>query len=200
LSNKKMPSASYAYFLNAIGAACWWLATGFASAQASEPFPSIRILGFVAPPTNSCTVPYAELDVVANGNANTSDTFVIVVNGVERYRWGGETMVWANPPGPNIYSIVGDALNLPANTMLTAIVTTYDSANPSSAVVYAGNAVTSSQISWNCTSGQLVGGISNLDLRPKSVPALPIPSAALLLAALLACGVWRAGRTGKSLA
>jgi hypothetical protein len=153
--------------------------------------PSLRIVGFVSPPINSCETPYAELNIVANGDADSSDTFFILANNVEIYRWTGETMAWAIPPGANTYSVSGVPADLLPNTTITVRVVTYSGVNPGGSPVYAGDAVTVSQISWNCTSGIQVGEIATFDLRPKPVFAVPLLGLLILGMTLAWSAVYR---------
>jgi hypothetical protein len=164
-----------------VAAFCALFACAHAAAQA--PFPSVRITGFVSAPVNSCATPFAEFTVDARGDRTTSDTFLLFANGVQIYRWSGETMDWVR--GSNdTYAVVGELVNLAPNTVVTASILTYDQANPSGPNFVAGNAVYQSQASWNCTTGAQVGVVSNVDLRPRDVPTLAIHQLALLGAAL----------------
>jgi hypothetical protein len=165
------------------------------------PLPSAQITGFVSPPINSCDLPYATLAVEANGDATTSDTFFIYANGSEIYRWSGENMSWAQPPGPNTYSVAGEFAGLAPGTTLTAAIVTYDSANPLGPLFYAGNAIYRSQISWNCTSGAQLGNLSNEDLRPREIPLLStdaLVGLALLLASLVSMHLRRGERLNRA--
>jgi hypothetical protein len=159
--------------------------------------PFVQILGFASIPIESCNDPGATLNVLANGTVAHSDTYAIFVNGALHYRWAeGEDMSWVSeralPYGLNSNAGSGSFV---ANSTITGQIVTFSRSNPSGPIFTAGEPVFSSQISWNCTTGEQVGPILNLDLRPQRVP---LPTPWWLLAALLAmaalCGQARLQR------
>lgn len=173
-------------------AACWSIAasslvaSSLIAAQTTALAPSIRIVGFATTPANSCAEPAVSVNVLADGDARHSDTYSILVDGRVRYHWvEGETMAWANTSAPLPYGLTSDALtgSFPANTVITGQILTYNGANPAGPVFTAGAAVFISQISWNCTTGQQVGAVSNVDLRPRE--PVPLRGGSMLIALLL---------------
>jgi hypothetical protein len=182
-------------FLRAIGYLL--IAMGIASIahaqEATSPF--VQIVGFASNPGQSCVDPGATLNVLASGSGATSDTYAIFVNGTLHYRWAeGEDMSWvtasALPYGMN--SNAGSGSYLP-NSTITGQITTFSRSNPSGPIFIAGEPVFSSEISWNCTTGEQIGPIVNLDFRPRLVP-LPTPWW-VFGAALFALAMWRLRRT-----
>jgi hypothetical protein len=183
----------------------WFIAAGalvaasLSVAQATrDPSPSIRILGFADVPSNTCTEPSVSVNVVANGTAQHSDTYAILVDGTPRYRWAeGETMAWATSSEPLPYGLTSDALtgSFPPNTVITGQIVTYSESNPAGPTFIAGNAVFLSQISWNCTTGQQVGEATNIDLRPREpVPVHGGAALAGLIAAIAGVALRRTNR------
>jgi hypothetical protein len=155
------------------------LATAALSSIAFAQFPPppfVRITGFLSTPSNTCTDPSASLDVIADGTSAHSDTYEIYVNGALHFRWAeGEDMSWVN--GNSLpYGLTSDAGSgsYVANTTIVGRITSYNRSNPSGPVFIAGEPVYSSEISWNCTTGEQIGAIMNQDLRPRTVP-LPAP-------------------------
>lgn len=185
-------------------AVCGSIATGalivssFSASQTAAPVPSIRIIGFATTPVNTCTEPAVTVDVLAAGDVRHSDSYSIVVDGRARYQWAeGETMAWANTNQALPYGLTSDALtgSFPANTIITGQIVTYNGSNPAGPVFTAGEAVFVSQISWNCTTGQQIGPVSTVDLRPRE----PVPlRGGTLLAALLVVAAGLAARNVRA--
>ncbi|MGL5003639.1 MAG: hypothetical protein ACRDAM_11925 [Casimicrobium sp.] len=148
-----------------------------ATAQ-SLPLPSIQIGGFDAgSPSGGCTAPAANLNGLANGNANHSDSFAMLVNGALVYTWEeGERMEWVPVGGGAFsgYSVNGTLGAIAANSTITARIVTYGGANASATNPTTGQLpVFVSEISWNCSTGAQVGAVVNRDLRTaQAVPTL----------------------------
>ncbi len=190
-----MNSANFSFRNAAAALACVFVFPLTASAQsATVPFPSIQIAGFTNVPSNTCTSPAASVDVIANGNATTSDSYVVLVNGTLVFTWEGEDMAWANPPGPvSGYRIFGATGTFAANSVVTGRITTYAGVNSNVSDPTTGQVPAySSEISWDCTTGAQVGAIVNRDLlAPAPVPTLNTGAFALLSLAIALAGWFR---------
>jgi hypothetical protein len=162
------------------------LASSVKAQIAALPYPSIQIVGFTSIPANTCTDPFADVDVAANGNAATSDNFEIFANGALIYTWSGETMSWVSPSVPiSSYGLSGATGMFAANSTLTARITSFAGANLSTADPTAGQVPAYvSEVSWNCTTGAQVGAIINQDLR-ETVAVTTLAPNALAFASLL---------------
>jgi hypothetical protein len=153
---------------------------------AATPYPSIQIVGFTSIPSNTCTDPFADVDVAATGNASTSDNFEIFANGALIYTWDGETMSWVNPSVPiSSYGMSGASGVFSADSTITGRITSFAGANQSASNPTTGQVpVYVSEVSWNCTTGVQVGEIVNRDLR-ETVAVTALAPNALVVASLL---------------
>lgn len=153
--------------------------------------PSIEITGFVGTPSNTCNsgTPFGSVNILFNESNPVSDDLLVTAPGnVTVYNWtyasasGGENNGPAS--GPNTYGLGASALTVAAGTPLTATIRTYYAPNGGGGLAY------TSAITWNCTTGAVLGIVNN----STTIPALSPVALALLGLALGGAGFVAASR------
>lgn len=137
----------------------------------------VKVLSINSGTANTCDTvlnPTSLLNININISAFNSDTFSISAPGFLGFTWTGENGPFNIPNG--IYNLAPPSVwqagfLVPAQTPITATITTYSAVNLGGVPVY------KTAITWNCTTGALVS-LQNIDLTtppdPTSVPALSL--------------------------